>query len=142
MPRHCLTVSLEAGKLAHHDRGSGMKYMLAGGSVMAALGLMMDIGGLMPHAAPKKEICQEIVQPKAILSRDQLTQLLSVSEGSDKAQIQQLVKTPYCRLPDIQAQVGAIAQREAYPLAFDPQTWLVILYEGNTYAGYAFSFRH
>ncbi|NJP12002.1 MAG: hypothetical protein HC866_23115 [Leptolyngbyaceae cyanobacterium RU_5_1] len=29
----------------------------------------------------------------------------------------------------------------AYPLAFDPQTWFIVLYEGDEYAGYSFSFR-
>jgi hypothetical protein len=115
--------------------------MLAGGSVVAALGLMADLNGLLPKSAPAKEICQEVIEPKAVLSRDKLAQLLAVSEGAPRSQVQQVVQSPYCRLPDVQVRAGATTQREAYPLAFDPQTWFVVSYEGDTYAGYSFSFR-
>ncbi|MDX2232084.1 MAG: hypothetical protein NW220_20790 [Leptolyngbyaceae cyanobacterium bins.349] len=125
----------------HENRGAGVKYMLAGGSVVVAIGLLADVDGLLPKSMPSREICQEVVEPKAILSRDQLTQLLAVPEGSKREQIQQVTKSPYCRLPNVEVRSGATAQREAYPLAFDPHTWLVVLYEGDSYAGYSFSFR-
>lgn len=122
-------------------RGSGVKYMLAGGSVVAALGLLVEPQELISKLAPAKEACQEVVQPQAVLSRDQLSQLLTVPEGANKEQMRQVMPQPYCRLPDLQVRSGAMAEREAYPLAFDPQTWLVVLYEGDDYAGYSFSFR-
>jgi hypothetical protein len=56
--------------------------------------------------------------------------------------LRQVVEKPYCKLQNIQVRKDATAQREAYPLAFDPETWLVVLYEGEEYAGYSFSFRH
>jgi hypothetical protein len=52
------------------------------------------------------------------------------------------MNAPYCRLSELEVRAGVRAQREAYPLAFDPQTWFVVLYEGDQYTGYSFSFRH
>jgi hypothetical protein len=125
-----------------HTRNAGVKYMLAGGSVIAALGLLIEPQSLLQKFAPSKDACQEVIQPKAVLSRDQLSQLLTVPERSSQEQIRQLMKEPYCRLPDVQVRAGVMARREVYPLAFDPQTWFVVLYEGGEYAGYSFSFRH
>lgn len=128
-----------------HSRGAGVntgvKYMLAGGSVVAALGLLGDPRGLMPSLPTAREPCQEIVQAKSVLSREQLSQLLSVPEGSSKDQVRQVMNAPYCRLSNLEVRAGMTAQREAYPLAFDPQTWFVVLYEGDQYIGYSFSFR-
>lgn len=115
--------------------------MLAGGSMVAALGLMTDLPQFLPPSAPIAERCQTVVEPKAVLSRDKLAQLLAVAEGAPRSQVQQVVQSPYCRLPDVQVRAGATTQREAYPLAFDPQTWFVVSYEGESYAGYSFSFR-
>lgn len=118
------------------------KYMLAGGSVIAALGLLMEPHLGVSPPAPPKDVCQEIVQPKASLSRKELSKLLTISERSPQATVRQVVQEPYCKLPPVSVRANATARREAYPLEFDPQTWLVVLYEGEEYAGYAFSFRH
>lgn len=120
---------------------SGVKYMLAGGSMIAALGLLVDPQGLLPKMAAAKDSCQEVISEKAVLSREQLAQVLSVPERANKQAIRQVMKLPYCRLATIQPRAGTNADREAYPLAFDPKTWLVVLYEGDEYAGYSFSFR-
>ncbi|NJP10841.1 MAG: hypothetical protein HC866_16330 [Leptolyngbyaceae cyanobacterium RU_5_1] len=122
-------------------RGSGVKYMLAGGSVVAALGLLIDPHALLPKPTAVQDVCQQIVDPKAILSRDQLSQLLTLPERTRKAQLRQLLQTPYCQLPNLEVRAGVSAERAAYPLAFDPQTWFIVLYEGDEYAGYSFSFR-
>jgi len=121
---------------------SNLKYMLAGGAVVAAFGLLGDPRALLSNPAPVKDVCQEIVQSKATLSREELSRLLVVPERSNKSQIRQVVQEPYCKLAALSVRSGATAQREVYPLAFDNQTWLVVLYEGNEYAGYSFSFRH
>jgi len=125
-----------------YSRGTGVKYMLAGGSVVAALGLLVDPAKLLPGQYPVKDVCQEIVQPQAKLSRDALTRLLAIPERSHQNQVRQVVAQPYCNLKNLQLRVGATSRREAYPLEFDPSTWLVVLYEGEEYAGYSFSFRH
>lgn len=121
---------------------TNVKYMLAGGSVIAAVGLLIDPQGLLPRPASPKDVCEEIVQPKSVLSRDELSQLLTVPERSKRTRVQQIVQAPYCKLKPLDLRAGSTAQREAYPLAFDPQTWFVVLYEGDEYAGYSFSFRH
>jgi hypothetical protein len=123
------------------SRATSVKYVLAGGSVLAALGLLMDPHGAMPTSAASRNACQELVQSQAVLSREQLSRLLTVPERSSRLQVRQVIPEPYCKFSDVQIRAGATAQREAYPLTFDSQTWLVVLYEGNEYAGYDFSFR-
>jgi len=49
-----------------YSRGTGVKYMLAGGSVVAALGLLVDPAKLLPGQYPVKDVCQEMVQPLAM----------------------------------------------------------------------------
>jgi hypothetical protein len=125
-----------------NSRGTGMKYMLAGGSVVAAIGLLIDPSTLLPNAQLTKDSCQEIIQQQATLSRDELSRLLTIPERSNRSQVRQVISQPFCKLQKVQIRVGATSQREAYPLEFDPSTWLVVLYEGDEYAGYSFSFRH
>jgi hypothetical protein len=128
--------------MRRRSQQSSIKYMFAGGAMVAALGLTVHPQSLMPKASAKPDGCQRVTQPDAVLSRSQLTQLLSIPERSTKAQIRQALPAPYCQLSDVQVRSTMTAQREAYPLAFDPQTWLVVLYEGDEYVGYDFSFRH
>lgn len=119
---------------------SNLQYLMTGGCLLLALGLMTDVQAWLPKAEAR-EICQEVVQPEAILSRDRLAKVLAVSERTAKTAIQQVVAEPYCRLPSVSIRAGVVAEREVYPLAFDPDTWLVMLYEGDEYAGFDFSFR-
>lgn len=119
------------------------KRLVAGGAVLLALGLLLDLHSLPSWGTKKKtgEACQEVVQSRVKLSREQLAKLLTVPEGNNKQRIREIVQQPYCKLADLQIRAGATAQREAYPLEFDPQTWLVVLYEGEQYAGYRFNLR-
>ncbi|UBF26116.1 hypothetical protein K9N68_32070 [Kovacikia minuta CCNUW1] len=115
------------------------RHLVAGGSVLLAAGLLMDFN-LLPSSLFSKRgsgvVCQQVLQSQVKLSREQLAKLLTVPEGDRKQRVQEILKDPYCKLADLQIRVGATAQREAYPLEFDPQTWLIILYEGDQYAGY------
>jgi hypothetical protein len=120
---------------------NGMKYLLAGSSMLAVLGLLVDFSSLFQPAQPR-DICEEVVQPQAVLSRDELSQLLTISERDSKEAVRTVVSEPYCIMPSVEIRAGVLAEREAYPLEFDPETWFVVLYEGDEYAGYAFSFRH
>ena len=74
-------------------------------------------------------------------SAQQLTQLIAVPERSPKANIHEIIREPYCLLPSLNIRAGVNAVREAYPLEFDPDTWIVVLYEGDEYAGYRFNAR-
>ena len=119
------------------------KQLMAGGAVLLAVGLLLDLHSLPSFFSKKSsgEPCQAVVQSQAKLSRQQLARLLTIPEGDKKQKVQEILKDPYCKLADLQVRAGATAQREAYPLEFEPQTWLVILYEGEQYAGYRFNIR-
>lgn len=121
-------------------RSPDFRYLLAGGSLLAGVVLVGDVGTLLQPEAVS-DVCQEIVQPDATLSRDDLTKLIAIPERDSKAAVREVVSEPYCVLPGIEVRAGEHAEREAYPLEFDPQTWVVLLYEGDEYAGYAFSFK-
>ncbi|MCA1995068.1 MAG: hypothetical protein LDL41_23920 [Coleofasciculus sp. S288] len=114
--------------------------LLLGGTLLAAVGLTItqyDVAPPSPALDPS-QFCQEIVQPKAAISRDQLAQLLTIPERGDRTKVQNIIKEPYCRMPNLSIRAGAITERVVYPLDFDPQTWLIVLYEGKTYVGYGF----
>jgi hypothetical protein len=119
------------------------KQIVAGGSALLAIGLLMDFHVLPSFGIRRNgvEPCQQVVQSQSKLSREQLARLLSIPEGDRKQRVRDILKDPYCKLADLQIRAGANAQREAYPLEFDPQTWLVILYEGEQYAGYRINSR-
>jgi hypothetical protein len=123
-----------------------LQYLLAGSSLLAvgyllaALNLPFNTqpSALKDSKPEPNTFCSEMVQPKATVSREQLAQLLSVPERSQRRKVQQLLKDPYCRLAPLTIRAGATTERQAYPLASDPQTSLVVLYEGKSYVGYGF----
>ncbi len=115
--------------------------------LIAGLGLLLaDLpnlrtwlqGGATAQVNPNS--CKAFVQTEATLSREQLAQLLTIPERDSKTRVRQVVAEPYCTLAALQVRSGVEAEREAYPLAFDPKTQLVILYENDEYAGYRFNF--
>ncbi|MDX2232218.1 MAG: hypothetical protein NW220_21460 [Leptolyngbyaceae cyanobacterium bins.349] len=116
--------------------------IIVGGCVLLGMGMMLDMYGL-PSFGTRRSFaasCQGDTQPEAVLSKEQLAQLLSVPEGAQKQRIREIVKEPYCQLSDLQIRAGATAQREAYRLKFDEHdSWLVVLYEGEQYTGYRFA---
>ncbi|MGA1355900.1 MAG: hypothetical protein ACO35Q_04400 [Prochlorothrix sp.] len=104
--------------------------------------LLLGPGRVFSSAVHKSnDHCQEVIQPQAVISRAQLAQILTVPERDPKQRIQSIIAEPYCILPSVQIRAGTLALREAYPLEFDPETWLIILYEGDEYAGYRFLYR-
>ncbi len=117
-----------------------LEQLLLSGAALAAVGLLVSQPEVAPPgpALDPSQFCQEIVQPKAAVSREQLAQLLTVPERGDRTKVQRIVKEPYCRMPSLSIRAGTMTERDAYPLASDSQTWLVILYEGKTYVGYGF----
>lgn len=124
------------------------EYWLAGAVFLLVLALLTQGKyGLSTIAAswlgnhPDPETCVEKVQSRSVLSREQLSQLLAVPERGRKASVRAIISEPYCRLPNVEVRAGVMAEREAYPLEFDPQVWFIVLYEGEEYVGYAFSFR-
>lgn len=121
------------------SRRQSVKYLLAAGTFVALAGMFINPRDLLRAKAPK-DLCQSSVKSGANLSRERLIQLLTIAEGDRKDKVRSILKEPYCTLA-IEVRSGVKSDREVYPLAFDPQTWLIVLYEGNEYRGYAFSFR-
>ncbi|PSN20701.1 hypothetical protein C7271_00760 [filamentous cyanobacterium CCP5] len=127
-----------------------VKPLLAGCLMFAIVGLMFDFHGLRQWLSPSSarrsgqvsqpSQCNKVVQSEARLTREQLAELLTVPERDTKERIREIVAEPYCRLPAIDVRSGVSAERESYPLAFDPETQLVLLFENDEYAGYRFSF--
>lgn len=114
--------------------------LLLGGALVAAIGLVFSEPDLAPksNAPDPSQFCQEIVQPKASVSREQLARLLTVPERGDRAKVQAILKSPYCRMPSLSIRAGTTTERDVYPLASDTQTWIVVMYEGKSYVGYGF----
>jgi len=126
-----------------------LKLLLLGGLVLVGLALMMDVrrvnwgrlvGNSLKTSRPS-ETCQGEIHADVVLSREKLAAFLTVSERDSKSRVQEILLQPYCQLPAIDVRAGVVSKREVYPLAFDPHTWLIVLYEGEEYAGYQFRFQ-
>ena len=126
------------------------KAILASGSIAALALLVILPGGVGSQSVPQTD-CLEVVRSGAEMSRRQLSQLIAMPAGSSQEAVRQVTDVPYCVLPagtagekaapkadDPIAQAG---RREAYPLAFDLDTWVVVAYEANSYVGYDFVFK-
>ncbi len=131
----------------HHSRSQtlGPKPLVAASLTMILAAMLIDFDTFKTFLPSSNTISQEancntVISDDAKLSREQLAQLLTIPERDAKSRVRQVVSEPYCQLPTLKVRSGVDAEREAYPLAFDPGTTLVILYENNEYAGYRFSF--
>ena len=120
------------------------RYRLVSSTVLVLLGFSLGLGLRFQAkaAADQKDLCQEILSSQAVLSRQQLTQLLTVPEREPRQAIEAIVAEPYCSLAAIEVRAGVMAERAVYPLAFDPNTWLVVLYEDEEYVGYGFRWQY
>lgn len=124
---------------------SPISSFVAGSIVIAAALVLVDFQNMRTWLAKTQNTlnettCDKIVQTEATLSREQLAALLTIPERDSKTKVRQIVAEPYCTLDGLTVRSGVSAEREAYPLAFDPKTQLVILYENDEYAGYRFNF--
>ena len=125
-----------------------LKPLLVGGLLITLASLRLDFAEMVPSAlmgaaaTPSRNSlsCTTVVQADSQISREQLAQLLAIPERDPKARVHDLLADPYCQLPSLEIRAGVMAERVAYPLAFDPAIQLVILYENDEYAGYRFSF--
>lgn len=129
---------------------------LATGSV-ATLALLAVVPAKVASQSMDLTACQEVVKSGAEISRGNLTRLVSIPSGATQASVHELIDVPYCLLPvspdqpvpeksdlaDEAATVtdGPMIAREAYPLAFDPEAWVVVNYTASGYAGYDFAFK-
>lgn len=79
--------------------------------------------------------CVEIIAPNALLNRNQILKLMSLTEPTSKARVRAILKAPYCKLEAIAIRAGAKSERETYLLDYDPTLWVIVLYEDNTFVG-------
>ncbi|MEL7504764.1 MAG: hypothetical protein AAFN18_20105 [Cyanobacteria bacterium J06554_6] len=127
---------------------ASIKPLLAAGLLCALAGLAFDFQGLRhlipqpasPPAVAQSDSCTAVVQANSQITREQLAQVLAIPERDTKSRVRQIIDEPYCQYTSLKVRSGVDAEREAYPLAFDPDTKLVILYENDEYAGYRFNF--
>jgi hypothetical protein len=114
--------------------------LLIGGVILTVISIALNQTEITLPDSPldPNQFCQEIVQPKSVITREQLAKLLTIPERQQRAKVQAIAKQPYCKMSNLSIRAGATTEREAYPLASDPQTWLVVAYEGGTYVGYGF----
>ncbi|MBT9311547.1 hypothetical protein [Leptothoe kymatousa] len=81
--------------------------------------------------------CQTMVNKEQRLSRDQLNQFLSLAQGTEQATVHGNIAAPYCVLSPAEQP----KQQQAYPLAFDPNTWFVVNYDQGKYTDFDFVFK-
>lgn len=117
---------------------TGFNTLLAGGLMVALIALMVDVQTRRfpsSNAADFSE-CAGDIQGHVTLSEEHLANVLSISERDSKDKVRAILSEPYCVLPSVEVRSGVQADREVYPLAFDEHAWLVLLFEGDEYAGY------
>ena len=121
-------------------RQIGLRLFLLGGALAVVSGLTMDIREAISteRANRRPDNCVGQINSNVAVSREQLANFLTVSERGAKNTVLDILQMPYCDLPEIEVRAGVPAERSVYRLAFDPQTWLVVLFEGDEYAGYQF----
>ncbi|WP_339383318.1 hypothetical protein [Oculatella sp. LEGE 06141] len=117
--------------------------LLAGGLMFIFVALLIDMRGTLSSTRVDRqsEICPNNVTSGNLLSEEQLARLLTVPERGSKTNVRSILQAPYCELSSLQIRAGVAAEREAYLLAVEPETWLIVLYEGDEYAGFQFRFQ-
>jgi hypothetical protein len=153
------------GKSTRKNQDSGIelsrKALWAGGSV-ATLALLAIVPGKGTSQAIANATCQQVVKSGAEISRAQLASLISVPKGAAPEAVRQAINEPYCLLPvpdqaqspkdlkskDLKAEdlkteetLEKVTTREAYPLAFDPEAWVIVNYSSGAYVDYDFVFK-
>lgn len=81
--------------------------------------------------------CQTVLNAEQRLSRDQLAQFVSLAKGATQETVHGTIAPPHCTL----SKSNNPQQQEAYPLAFDPNTWFVVNYDQGNYTDYGFVFK-
>ncbi|MEB3211868.1 MAG: hypothetical protein VKL39_10965 [Leptolyngbyaceae bacterium] len=122
---------------------NGVTVLLAGGLMAALLGLMLDVQTKRSNSSGAELFsgCTGDIQSHVALTEEHLANVLAIPERDSKNEVREILAEPYCILPTVQIRSGVDAEREAYPLTFNDQAWLIVLFEGNEYAGYRISTR-
>lgn len=122
------------------------KVLWAGGAIT-----LLATATILPRQVSSQAIpdssCAEVIKSGGEISRGQLSELLTMPENASKETVRQAIAEPYCALPAVSSKENegddapTVSEREAYPLAFDPEAWVVVSYTDGKYAGYDFAFK-
>lgn len=139
-------------KLNSSLSNSHRRKALWAGGVITLLAMATILPTQVSSQAITSNKCEKVIKSGSEISRAQLSNLASIPEGSTREALRQVVLEPYCILP-VQTQneetpqetssssTDYLLQKEAYPLAFDRDAWLVVTYQGDEYKGYDFVFK-
>lgn len=117
-----------------------VKVLLIGASVAVAVLLVRPkfiFADSVANSNDREKVCYETVDPHKLISKHELAAMLTIPEREPKDSVTQILGAPHCFLKPLELRKDALAVREAYPLEFDRNRWLIILSEGEEYAGYA-----
>jgi len=137
--RRAITATCSEPLLSPHRK----KVLWAGGAI-TLLAMATILPTQVSSQAMNSASCEQVVKSGAEMSRGQLSKLLTFSQGTRKAAVRQAMNEPYCTMPILTSQQSGDAvnlEREAYPLAFDPEAWVVLSYEADEYMGYDIVFK-
>lgn len=116
---------------------------------LAAMGTFLLVGAVLRNP-PLRDVlrsstqelrCSQPGQADKDVSRDQIAKLANLQSQQTRADVQALLGEPYCYVSSVKLPGGEDATGDVYPLAFDPQTWIVMLYSQDMYIGYQFEFK-
>ncbi|MCU0565461.1 MAG: hypothetical protein MUF49_02565 [Oculatellaceae cyanobacterium Prado106] len=102
--------------------------------------LLMDfihLGSLTGGRSQAQE-CDGETNGGGVITRQQLAEFLTISERDTRSRVEEVLPTAHCQLPGIEARAGATAERKVYLLDFNTEARLIVLYEGDEYAGFQF----
>ncbi|MEM7770228.1 MAG: hypothetical protein AAGA75_06825 [Cyanobacteria bacterium P01_E01_bin.6] len=120
---------------------TGFNALLAGGLIVTLIGLMIDVQTRNTKTSVVRPFaeCEGDIQTNVALTEEQLAHVLTIPERDSREKIRTILSTPYCTLPKFEVRSGVESEREVYSLAFAQQSWLILLFEGDEYAGYRIS---
>ncbi len=85
--------------------------------------------------------CTGVINRGIRLTRAQLARLNALQPPVSSQTIREIVgDRAYCRFPDVAALGGGTIQRFAFPMEWDPENWVLLLFQGENYIGLDFSF--
>jgi hypothetical protein len=124
--------------------GRHRQMLMAGGGMLALATLVVTPSFNRTDSTSNTgaaDVCIKQVDKQSLVSRDELKAVIDLDPSAAKDQVRNIVDQPHCVLEPRAAENGIQVEREAYPLEFDPQTWLVLQYQDSKLAGFDFSFR-
>jgi hypothetical protein len=96
----------------------------------------------VPKGASPAAVRQVINEPYCLLPATNEGQSVKGQSAKGQSVKGQSVKGQSVKGQSAKDAPEKVATREAYPLAFDPEAWVVVNYDSGTYVDYDFVFKH